>query len=114
MPNKPRNLEVKNKEKTEISLKWDIPRDSEGVIILYDVFYMSTFWNESNTTRVKTTSVTLKNLRPGTTYKFYVNVFAGNQNSENVTTTGQTGKWFCSTVVIFTRMYTITTIVSVG
>lgn len=108
VPNKPRNLKVVKEEKTRISLKWDVPSESEGVAILYDVVYISTFWQESETARVNKTNIMLENLRPGTTYQFSVSVFAGDQNSENVTATGNTGKWFCSTMVVCTRMYTIT------
>ena len=95
VPNKPKNLKVISTSKTWISLKWDVPDKSEGVTILYNVFYEAKFWGESKKLRVKATNVKLDNLRPGTTYDFTVNVFAGNRSSESVLIEGKTGR-YCS------------------
>ena len=96
VPNKPKNLRVISTSKTWISLKWDVPDKSEGVTILYNVTYETKFWGESMTVpNVKATNVTLENLRPGTTYDFTVNVFAGNRSSESVLIEGKTGR-YCS------------------
>ncbi|KAL2079606.1 hypothetical protein ACEWY4_025350 [Coilia grayii] len=90
LPNKPRNPSIASENKTCISLKWDVPENSEQVTIQYDVKFKANFWNETNKTRTDTTNYTWCNLRSGTTYHFNVSVFAGNQNSEDVTVKGQT------------------------
>lgn len=65
---------------------------SEGVTIQYDLMYTAKFWNDVNKTRTDSRSHTWCGLRSGTTYDFYVSVFAGERNSENITEVARTGK----------------------
>ncbi|XP_063043688.1 receptor-type tyrosine-protein phosphatase H [Engraulis encrasicolus] len=90
-PNKPRNLEVTNQNKTCVSLQWDVPENSDNVTIRYDVFYEAKFWPDNHGKNDTTsTTHTWCGLRPGSTYNFNVNVFAGKKHSANETRQGKT------------------------
>ncbi|KAL2079607.1 hypothetical protein ACEWY4_025351 [Coilia grayii] len=89
-PNAPRNFNVTSKNKSCISLGWDVPDQSENVTILYNVSYTTTFWGRSGENYTSSTSYTWCGLEPGTTFDFFVKVFAGNQYSQNVTVQGET------------------------
>ncbi|KAG5260903.1 hypothetical protein AALO_G00297810 [Alosa alosa] len=84
LPNEPKNLKMYPNGTTQINLIWDVPDDSHGVTIEYDVVCKTKFWGYSEIKRVKDTTFTLTDLRPGTTYGCNVSVFAGEQSSKPI------------------------------
>lgn len=97
-PPSPVNLKVSDVSDTSVTLKWDEPEGSDDTYT-YKIYRNSTYIDSS-----ESTTYTVNNLKPGTTYKFYIRAEAGNSNvspaSEPVSATAMGSKKNSDTKIV--------------
>ncbi|KAL7876093.1 hypothetical protein AOLI_G00110560 [Acnodon oligacanthus] len=82
LPVQPANISVTFINSTTVDLKWESPKNSEGVTNLnYNVTYKSFFWGSGSTLNETGNNKTIFGLQTGTRYNFSVSVYAGQLQS---------------------------------